>query len=83
MQTGNPHRAELIASAIQANCDLYLTKRITYANWDIEQQRLWTLADAAGVSTDVVRLVRPALTMMVPPYAVRKQLRAKTLKVGR
>lgn len=66
-----------IAAAILANCTQYHLGRISRETWDAEQRRLWDLADAQGVAWRVKRCVFP------PSYAVRAQLRAETLEVGR
>lgn len=54
--------AQLIASAIQANCDNYNARRIDYVAWDAEQRRLWKRAERRrGVANEVCRLVAPKL----------------------
>jgi hypothetical protein len=82
MDTHTDFTAELIASAIRANCDAYFKDRITRERWDAEQRRLWDKAMRANVARRVSELVGPKL-IPVPSYAVRKQLRERTLKVGR
>lgn len=79
----NTHLAELIASAMQANCDTYDANRKTRADWSAEQTRLWNLAAKKMVASGVMRLVCPSLTHRVPPYSVRKACRTRTLAVGR
>lgn len=73
--------AQFIATAIQANCDRHLCGAANRTEWSMEQSRLWKLAADKMVASEVMRLVCPTLTP--PSYAVRKQLREQTLKVGR
>lgn len=74
--------AQLIATLIQSNCDAHLSGATSRAAWEAEQVRLWKLAERKGCAHAVKMLVAPK-ALPVPPYAVRKQLREQTLKVGR
>lgn len=73
--------ARQIADAILVNCAHHEVGDLTRDEWAAEQDRLWRLAAEGCVASEVMRLVAPSL--MPPPYAVRKQLREATLKVGR
>ena len=53
--------AKLIADDITANCDAFAAQTITRAVWDAEQNRLWALAAARCLGSDVMRLVCPSL----------------------
>jgi len=54
-------RAQLIASAITANCEQYHARKIDYAQWSDEQYRLWDLAaKRRGVDLAVRRILAPS-----------------------
>jgi len=53
--------AELLASAIKANCAQYTDGRISRRSWDREQSRLWRQAIDKQVSQRVAELVSPSL----------------------
>ena len=74
--------AQLIATLIQQNCDAYHRNEKTYEEWSAEQHRLWRLSERRRCEHRVKMLVAPKL-LPVPRYAVRKQMREATLKVGR
>lgn len=61
MATTQTFRAELIASAITANCEAYHAGTLTHEAWSAEQHRLWDLAATRVVASKVMRLVCPSL----------------------
>lgn len=74
--------AQLIATLITANCDAHCNGQKSREDWSAEQYRLWRLAERRRCANCVKMLLAPKL-LPVPSYEVRKQLRDKTLAVGR
>jgi hypothetical protein len=83
MPITSPFTAELIASAITANCAQYLDGRIDREQWDAEQNRLWKMAERSKTLAHRVKMLLCPKFLPVPPFVIRKQLRDATLKVGR
>ena len=54
--------AQLIATLIRANTEIYLSGNRSRAEWDREQRRLWDLARTKRVDKPVLRLVMPTLS---------------------
>lgn len=75
--------ADVLANAIDTNCEAYDAGLLTREEWSAEQNRLWKLASDRYLMTDVLKRVCPSLGARVPPYTVRKQLREQTLAVCR
>jgi hypothetical protein len=53
--------AQLIATAITANCEAHLSGKKQRDDWSAEQDRLWRMAAQKRVATKVMRLVCPSL----------------------
>jgi hypothetical protein len=83
MTNNTTFNAELIASAITANCEAYFAKKMSRDVWSAKQTALWKQAADSLVASKVKELLCPSLHAPMPPYAVREQMRARTLKVGR